>query len=110
FDRLFDEVVRDGRLDLRFRHEIDGILRSSIKLGVPFLAPETFDLRDRQPLNAGLAQCLTDVFELERLDDCRDPLHLLLLPTEPGSDVRPVTLRSKDAGPCAVFVPRLRLL
>src|SRR5690606_3948283 len=105
FDRLLDEVVGNRRLDLRLRHEVDGVFRAAVKLRVPLLATNAFDFRDRQSLDAGLAQRLTHVFELERLDDCRDPLHLLLLLPGRAPLGRPVALRSKDDAPSAAFVP-----
>src|SRR5690606_7865888 len=74
-DRLLDERVRHGRLDLGFRHEVHRVFRSSVQLGMAFLPPESLHLRHREALNARLAQCLADVLELERLDDRRNQFH-----------------------------------
>ncbi|CAL8475414.1 protein of unknown function [Caballeronia sp. S22] len=78
FDRLIDDVVRNGRLDLHFRQEVDDILRAPIELGVPFLSAEAFHLGHRDTRDADGRQRFTRFVQLERLDDCGNELHVSL--------------------------------
>src|SRR5579864_517983 len=46
-DRLVDDVVRDGCLDLHLRQEIDDILGTPVQLGMAFLTPKAFHFSHR---------------------------------------------------------------
>src|SRR5688572_31984707 len=75
FQHLLDSRVRHSRFDLRFRHEVDRVLGPAIELGMTLLSAEALDLGHRHALYARLGQRLTDVLELERLDDRRYEFH-----------------------------------
>src|SRR5262245_51157175 len=72
-DNRFDDGVRHlvggDDLNLDFGEEIDHILRSPIELGMPLLSAKSLDFRYRHPLDADLAQPITDLIKLERLND-----------------------------------------
>src|SRR3954471_3447677 len=67
--------LADDDLDPDLRHEVHLVLRAAVDLGVPPLAAEPLDLRDREPGDADQLQGVLDVVELERLDDRGDQLH-----------------------------------
>ena len=66
----------DDDVDLDLRDEVDLVLRSAVGLGVAALTPEAADLADGHAGDTGRLECVLDVVELERLDDCGDELHL----------------------------------
>src|SRR5262249_26520343 len=54
------------------------VFASAVNFGVPFLAPETFDLRNGHTLNAKLRERFFDLFELERLNDGLQFFHVAI--------------------------------
>ena len=64
-----------------FGHEIDGVLGAAVHLGVALLAPVALHLTDGHAEHARLFETRFDILERERLDDCRDQLHILILPS-----------------------------
>src|SRR5687768_13304442 len=82
-DRL-DDLFRDGivycQLDLRLRQEVDAVLGTSIQLGVTALTSEALDFGHRDALNTDIRDGLTDVIQLERLDDRGNQLHCTTAP------------------------------
>src|SRR4030095_7385249 len=69
FNYLRRLVVRDKNLDLHLRQKIHRILRAAIKLGMSFLAAETFDLPDSHPLDPGFGQSFFNLIQLEWLNN-----------------------------------------
>jgi hypothetical protein len=55
------------------------VLGATVQLGVALLASEALDLGHRDALHPDARQRLAHFVQLERLDDCRDHLHGLLL-------------------------------
>lgn len=67
--------VVDHRLQLDLGHEIDLVLRASVDFGLALLSAVSLDLRDRQPLDAGLDERFAHVVQLEGFDDRNDEFH-----------------------------------
>ena len=76
---FFNLLIRDGYFQLELRQKIHHILRTAIELCVPFLAAKAFHLSDRYTLNANVCQCFAHVIKLERLNNCCDHFHELIL-------------------------------
>ena len=64
-----DFIIGDDHFDFDFRQEIDGILGTTIKFGMPFLPAVTFDLRYRQSFDIFFRQFLFYIFKFEGFDD-----------------------------------------
>ena len=75
-DHLVDGRVVDDDLDPHLRHEVDGVLRTAVDLGVALLPAVALHLADRHPEDARLLETGLDVLERERLDDRSDQLHV----------------------------------
>jgi len=70
---LVNQVIIDTDFKFHLGQEIDHVLRTPIKFGMPLLAPKTFHLYNSQSLHADLSECLANVIELEGLDyRCND--------------------------------------
>src|ERR1035437_8783041 len=67
FDRLLEDSIGHNDLDFHFGQEIHHIFRAAIKLGMPFLPAETFDLGHGQSAHPDFRQGFTHFIELERL-------------------------------------------
>ena len=67
--------VVDEDLDADLRHEVDGVLRTAVDLGVTALAAVAVRLADRHALDAEGLEGLPHLVELVRLDDGGDELH-----------------------------------
>src|SRR5262249_31374206 len=84
FDELLhhpvDVAVVDEDLDPHLGHEVDGVFRAAVHLGVTPLAPEPLHVRDGQALHAEVLHGVLDVVDLERLDDAHDELHESSIP------------------------------
>ena len=68
-------VVVDEDLEPDLRHEVDGVLRAAVHLGVAALATEALHFRNGEALHAEPVERVLDVADLERLDDRHDELH-----------------------------------
>src|SRR5436305_4833111 len=77
-------VVGDDDVEPHLGHEVDGVLRASVDLGVPLLPAVAVDLRHRQPVHSEGLERRLHVVELERLDDRGDESHA---PTSVASSV-----------------------
>src|SRR5215472_12640300 len=74
-DHSIEQIALDGRFDLDLRQEIDDVLGAPIQLGMSFLTPESLDLRDSDPLHADRGERLSNLVQLERLDDGGNQSH-----------------------------------
>src|SRR5262245_46673665 len=74
-DHPLGVIVIDHDLDLDLGHEVDGVLRAAVHLGVPLLPAEAADLGDGHALDALLAEGVLHVFQLEVADDRFNLLH-----------------------------------
>src|SRR4029079_4661648 len=74
-DDLVGLVAWNGDFDLDLRQEVHGAFGGAIVFSVAPRAPITFDLGDGQPVPPRRSQCVTDLVELERLDDGHDYFH-----------------------------------
>ena len=74
-DDLFQLIGAHSRLDLNFRQEIHNIFGTPIELGMSFLAAESLDLGDGDPLHADGGKSLAYLVKLERFDDGSDEFH-----------------------------------
>src|SRR6185437_4132572 len=77
FDHLIGHVGGNHDFDLYFGQEADVVLGTTVDFRLSLLAPETFDLGNREPLHAQRRERLAHVVELERLDDGHDQFHCL---------------------------------
>ena len=64
-DTGIDNVVRYDNLNFHFRQKIHHILRTTVQLGMAFLAAKTFHLSDRHAGNTDFSQCFADIVQLE---------------------------------------------
>jgi hypothetical protein len=74
-------------LDAHLRHEGDGVLGTTVDLGVAALAPEALHLADRHPLHPEGLEGGLDVVQLERLDDRGHDPHAWTLPAPVATEV-----------------------
>src|SRR6266481_8056153 len=74
-DGSLDQIVADHDLDFDLGKEVNDVFGAAIKLGVTFLAPEAFGLRNGDALQSYFLERLLHFVELERLDDSFDLLH-----------------------------------
>src|SRR4029079_17996852 len=81
-DDLVDLIGSAGDFQLDLRQKAHGIFGAAVDFGVALLAPVAFHLGDGQSLNANLAERITDLVELERLDDGHDNFHWFNLPVD----------------------------
>jgi hypothetical protein len=73
-DLLRERVVGED-LDADLGHEVDGVLRAAVDLGVALLAAVALHLADGHAEHADLLQRALHVLQHERLDDRGDQLH-----------------------------------
>ena len=105
-DDLVGLLARNSDFDLDLRQEVHGVFGAAIDFSVALLTPVTFDLGDGQPVHPSRSQSVTDLVELERLDDGHDDFH--------GFDPRlgPDTTDRADngsvAGSCSRGLPKRR--
>ena len=76
---LFGEAVRDGDLDLDLRKEADVVFRAPVYFRLTLLPAEALHLRDGEALHAERRERLSDVVQLEGLDDGYNQLHVSAL-------------------------------
>jgi hypothetical protein len=69
-DHLVRQGILDGNFDLGFWNELNGIFGAPIDLGVTALAPEAANLAHGDAFDPDVANCLSNVVELEWLYDC----------------------------------------
>src|SRR3954462_678171 len=74
-DDLVGLLARNSDFDLDLRQEIHGVFGAAVDFSVSLLTPVTFDLGDGQPVHPCRSQSVTDLVELERLDDGHDDFH-----------------------------------
>ncbi len=74
-DNLLCNAVVDREFDLGLGQEIDNVLGATVKLRVAALSTKTLDLGDGDALDADVGYRLTDIVELERLDNRRNHFH-----------------------------------
>jgi len=72
---IFHNRIRHNDLDLELGQEAHVILGTPVNFGLAFLAAETFNFGNREPLNPEWRQCFTDVIEFEGFDDGGNKLH-----------------------------------
>ncbi len=82
-DGSVDLVGCHRDLDLDLRKEAHRIFRAAVDLGVALLTPVTLDLRHGHPVHADRGKSITDLVELERLDDGHDDFHGFQPPLRP---------------------------
>src|SRR3954470_4128459 len=105
-DDLVGLLARNSDFDLDLWQEIHGVFGTAIDFSMTLLTPVTFDLGDGQPVHPCRSQSVTDLVELERLDDGHDDFH--------GFDPRlgPDTTDRADngsvAGSCSRGLPERR--
>jgi hypothetical protein len=78
FDGPLDPIVGNDNLEFNFWQKIDGVLATSVNLGVTLLASEPFHFADGHSFNANLRQGLFDVLHFEGFNDRLDFLHNLV--------------------------------
>src|SRR4029077_14278539 len=74
-DDLVGLLARNSDFDLDLRQEIHGVFGAAVDFSMTLLTPVTFDLGDGQPVHPCRSQSVTDLVELERLDDGHDDFH-----------------------------------
>jgi len=74
-DRLIDQAIGNGQIDLDLGQKINNVLCPSLQLGVSFLTTETFDLAYRHSLHTDPGQCLAHIIQLKRLNHCSNQFH-----------------------------------
>src|SRR5665811_47889 len=74
-DGLLDHVVVQHQLEFHLRQEIDDILGTAIKLGMPLLPAEPFGLGHSNTLESDFLQGFFHFIQLEGLDDRFDLFH-----------------------------------
>src|ERR1700759_1419438 len=74
-DGLVDLIGGDCDLDLDLGQEAHGIFGAAIDFRVALLTAVTFDFRHRETVNANGGQGVTDLFELEWLNDRHNNFH-----------------------------------
>ena len=80
FDDFVDLVGSDCDLDLELRQEAHGVFGAAVDFGVPLLTPVSLDLSDGHAVHPDRGQGVTDLVELEWLDDGHDDFHLVRSP------------------------------
>src|SRR5262249_7546630 len=70
------------------RQETHRVFSAAIDFRVALLTPISFDLRDRHPLHPDRRQSVSDLIELERLDNGHDDFHALDPPLGPALAVQ----------------------
>src|SRR3989338_5156538 len=76
--RPVEVFVGKGDFDLQLRDKLDIIFRAAIKLFMPFLPPEPFDLGDGHPDDSDIGQGFLHLLKLERLDNRFNLFHCLV--------------------------------
>ena len=74
-DDFIQLIVVNRHINLHFWQKVDAILGAAVELRVPYLTPKSFDLSDRQALNADGRQSFTHVFQFEWFDYHCNQLH-----------------------------------
>src|SRR5581483_4979676 len=74
-DDFVDLFGRYRDLDLELRQEAHGVFGAAIDFGVAFLTPIAFDFGHGQPLHSCRSEGVTNLVELEWLDDGHDDFH-----------------------------------
>ena len=95
--------VVDDDLHANLRHEVHGVLRTAVHLGVALLPPVALHFADRHTQHAQLFQAGLDVFEGERLDDRSDQLHISYTsaPDREKTELVPATAKSYAVSACS---------
>jgi hypothetical protein len=75
-DHVDDLLIFYEYLDPYLWYEIDGVLRTTVGLGVTLLATKSLDLTQGESLNSGGLERLLDLIKLERFDYCDDKFHI----------------------------------
>ena len=76
FDRLTDEIGRHGDLDLQLGQKADRIFRPTVDFRVALLAAVTFDFGHGHPGRANRRQSVTNLVQLEWLNDRSNYFHV----------------------------------
>src|ERR1700716_742890 len=87
-DGLVDLVGRNRDFDLDLRQETHRVFGAAVDFRMALLAPISFDLRDGHPVHAGRGQSVSDLVELEWLDDGHDDFHGFNPPLGPACGVQ----------------------
>ena len=74
-DAVFDDIVRDNRLDFHLGNEIDDVFSTSIQFRVPLLSTESLDLGHGDPRDPDRRKLLADSVQLVWLDDGSNAFH-----------------------------------
>src|SRR3569833_1450347 len=75
-DGAVDLGIGDRDLDFDFGQETHGVLSATINFGMTLLAAVPLHFRDREAMNADGGQGISDLFQLDRLDDSHHDLHV----------------------------------
>src|SRR4029079_15323668 len=103
-DNLVGLIAWNGDFNLDLRQEVHGVFGAAIGFSVALLTPVTFDLGDGEPVHPRRSQRVTDLVELERLDDGHDYFHGFDPRLGPDSTDRANT--GSVAGSCSRGLPR----
>ena len=97
-DHVVDVGVVHQDLQPGLRHQIDGVLRAPVDLGVTLLTAVPAGLGDRHALHSEGLQCAADLVQLERLDHRSDELHACTLLSLAPADTEAWLLLGPAAG------------
>lgn len=74
-DRLLDEIVVDGDLQLHFPQEVHFVFVAAIQFGLPLLPPETLAIEHRQAEHLDFREGGFYLFQFAGLNDSDDQFH-----------------------------------
>lgn len=92
----FEKLIRNSDFNLRFRKKIDDIFRTAIQLGMPFLSPESPNIRNRHPLYPDGRSRFAHLVQLEWFDNGTDQFHIALLVVITSSALKNFPHRKND--------------
>src|SRR5215212_9966547 len=74
-DDLVGLLAWNSDFDLDLRQEIHGVFSAAVDFSMALLTPVSLDLGDGQPVHPRRGESVSDLVELERLDDGHDDFH-----------------------------------
>src|SRR5215204_905233 len=74
-DDLVGLLARNSDFDLDLRQEIHGVFSAAVDFSMALLTPVSLDLGDGQSVHPRRGESVSDLVELERLDDGHDDFH-----------------------------------
>lgn len=70
FDDLVNKIIRHSDFYFCLGQEIYDVLRTAVKFSMPALPAESLDFSDRHTGHADFRQCIPDIIQAKRLNDC----------------------------------------